>query len=44
MSYGASGKEWGCFLIIVAIVGGLVFVGLEHGVACLWHHLSVGWK
>jgi hypothetical protein len=44
MSYGASGKEWGCFIAIVAIVGGLFCVGIEHGVACLWHHVVVGWK
>ncbi len=44
MSYGATGKEWGCFIAIVAIVGGLACVGIEHGVSYIWHHLTVGWK
>lgn len=42
--YGASSKEWGCAMAIVAIVGGLVCVGIEHAVVWVWHHLVVGWK
>lgn len=42
--HGPTGKELGCFLVFVAIVGGLLCVGIEHGVACIWHHLSVEWK
>lgn len=42
--YGPTGKELGCFLALVAIVGGLVCVGIEHGVSCLWHHVTVGWR
>ena len=42
--YGPSGKELGCFLVVFAAVSGALFVGAEHGLSWLGHHITVGWK
>jgi len=40
----ASTRELVLAIITVAVVGGLVAIGVEHGVAVLWHHVVVGWR
>lgn len=39
-----SSKEWGCFLVTIALIGGVILIGAEHVFGWLWHHVSVGWK
>jgi len=42
--YGPSDKDYVRAIVLLAIVGALLALGVEHGFGCLWHHLVVGWK
>lgn len=42
--YGPSGREWFIFMLTIALIGGGLAVGCEHGCAYIVHHVSVGLK
>jgi hypothetical protein len=42
--YGPTSGEWGCMLAFIAIVGGVVCVGLWELGQWVFAHLTVGWQ
>jgi hypothetical protein len=42
--YGPTQEGWKRLFLIIAILGGLACVGLDHGCSCVLRHVTVGWK
>lgn len=42
--YGPTGGQMAAFLVVIAIIGGALVLGVEHCGAYVLRHVELGWK